>query len=216
MPRISRGRRKIAMKKIENETNLQVTFSKRRTGLFKKASELCTLSGAEMAIVVFSPGKKPYSFGHPNVESIIERYLSGSHQPLNNSSTAQAARLIEEANRNATLSRLNEELTLLYEMRDEELRKGEELLLRERAGQHLHWREKPKEELDTQQLMWLKMEMQELHRRVAQETQFRQQLALFDTTDNLMNQQHFTNPMAPFFAGIPSTSSQGAMNNDAN
>ncbi|XP_051120419.1 agamous-like MADS-box protein AGL62 [Andrographis paniculata] len=49
------GRRKIAMQKIEKETNLLVTFSKRRSGVFKKASELCTLTGAEDGVVVFSP-----------------------------------------------------------------------------------------------------------------------------------------------------------------
>ncbi|KAL0422050.1 UNVERIFIED_CONTAM: Agamous-like MADS-box protein [Sesamum latifolium] len=59
------------MVKIENETNLQVTFSKRRAGLFKKASELSTLCGAETALLVFSPGNKVHSFGHPNVEAIL-------------------------------------------------------------------------------------------------------------------------------------------------
>nr|GEV95430.1 agamous-like MADS-box protein AGL62 [Tanacetum cinerariifolium] len=37
-------------------TSRQVTFSKRRKGLFKKASELCVLTGAKMAILVQSPG----------------------------------------------------------------------------------------------------------------------------------------------------------------
>lgn len=48
--RKGKGRQKIDMVKIENKTNLQVTFSKRRAGLFKKASELIsTLCGAESA-----------------------------------------------------------------------------------------------------------------------------------------------------------------------
>ncbi|KAM3377356.1 hypothetical protein P3S68_009769 [Capsicum galapagoense] len=70
MARLSRGRKKVEIVKMKNESNMQVTFSKRRAGLFKKASELCTLCGAEIAIVVFSPGKanKVYSFGHPSVE----------------------------------------------------------------------------------------------------------------------------------------------------
>nr|GEZ75554.1 putative UDP-glucuronosyl/UDP-glucosyltransferase [Tanacetum cinerariifolium] len=37
---------------------LQVTFSKRRTGLFKKASELCVLTGAQVAIFVNSPADR--------------------------------------------------------------------------------------------------------------------------------------------------------------
>ncbi|KAL9317338.1 hypothetical protein ACSQ67_013855 [Phaseolus vulgaris] len=54
----SRGRQKIEMKKMSKESNLQVTFSKRRTGLFKKASELCTLCAADVALVVFSPERR--------------------------------------------------------------------------------------------------------------------------------------------------------------
>ncbi|KAL7236351.1 hypothetical protein ACSBR1_019601 [Camellia fascicularis] len=43
-------------------------FSKRRSGLFKKASELSIPCGAEVGIIVFSPGKQAYSFGHPIVD----------------------------------------------------------------------------------------------------------------------------------------------------
>ncbi|XP_047337064.1 agamous-like MADS-box protein AGL61 [Impatiens glandulifera] len=64
------------MAKIEKKNHLQVTFSKRRTGLFKKASELSTLCGVEIAIVVFSPAEKAFSFGHPNVDFIANRYLA--------------------------------------------------------------------------------------------------------------------------------------------
>lgn len=64
------------MKKMINESNLQVTFSKRRYGLFKKASELCTLSGAKILMIVFSPGGKVFSFGHPNVKDLICRFPS--------------------------------------------------------------------------------------------------------------------------------------------
>ncbi|XP_042006054.1 myocyte-specific enhancer factor 2-like [Salvia splendens] len=71
--RKGKGRQKIEMAKIENDTNLQVTFSKRRAGVFKKASELSTLCGAECALVVYSPGDKPHSFGHPSVEVVTTR-----------------------------------------------------------------------------------------------------------------------------------------------
>ncbi|XP_042006067.1 MADS-box transcription factor 23-like [Salvia splendens] len=73
-----KGRQKIEMAKIENDTNLQVTFSKRRAGVFKKASELGTLCGAECALVVFSPGNKPHSFGHPSVEAVTNRFLQAN------------------------------------------------------------------------------------------------------------------------------------------
>ncbi|KAL7236355.1 hypothetical protein ACSBR1_019605 [Camellia fascicularis] len=61
---------------MENESNLEVTFSKRRSGLFKKASEFSILCGAEVGIIVFSSGKKAYSFGQTTVDIIIDRFLS--------------------------------------------------------------------------------------------------------------------------------------------
>ncbi|XP_078152246.1 agamous-like MADS-box protein AGL29 [Carex rostrata] len=72
------GRQKIEIKKIENEEARQVCFSKRRNGLFKKASELSTLCGAEICIVIFSPAGKAFSFGHPSVDSVADRFLSSS------------------------------------------------------------------------------------------------------------------------------------------
>lgn len=51
-------------------------FSKRRAGLFKKAHELSVLCGAHLAVIVFSPAKKPFSFGHPSVHHVIDRYLA--------------------------------------------------------------------------------------------------------------------------------------------
>ncbi|KAK9272839.1 hypothetical protein L1049_003217 [Liquidambar formosana] len=56
------------MAKMSKESNLLVTFSKHHFGLFNKASELSTLCGVEVAIIIFSPGKKVFSFGHPCVE----------------------------------------------------------------------------------------------------------------------------------------------------
>ncbi|XP_020095945.1 agamous-like MADS-box protein AGL29 [Ananas comosus] len=73
----SRGRKKIEMKMIENEQARHVCFSKRRAGVFTKASELSTLCGAEVAVIVFSPSGNPYSFGSPAVDPVLDRFLSG-------------------------------------------------------------------------------------------------------------------------------------------
>ncbi|KAJ9698769.1 hypothetical protein PVL29_007703 [Vitis rotundifolia] len=53
-------RQKIKIRKIEKKRSLEVTFSKRRTRLFQKAG-LCVLCCAEVAIIVFSPGRGPSS-----------------------------------------------------------------------------------------------------------------------------------------------------------
>lgn len=75
--RTTQGRQKIEIKKIESLSNRQVTFSKRRVGLFNKASELCVLTGAQVAVIVKSPGKRIFAFGHPSVEYVLDRYLNG-------------------------------------------------------------------------------------------------------------------------------------------
>ncbi|XP_023006252.1 agamous-like MADS-box protein AGL62 [Cucurbita maxima] len=75
------GRQKIEIKKLEKKSSKQVTFSKRRAGLFKKAGELSVLCGAEVAIIVFSPNDKVFCFGHPNVDVLLDRYLTGNLSP---------------------------------------------------------------------------------------------------------------------------------------
>ena len=48
------GRGRVQLKRIENKINRQVTFSKRRTGLLKKAHEISVLCDADVALIVFS------------------------------------------------------------------------------------------------------------------------------------------------------------------
>lgn len=48
------GRGKIAIKRIENPTTRQVTFSKRRAGLLKKTHELSVLCDAQIGLIIFS------------------------------------------------------------------------------------------------------------------------------------------------------------------
>lgn len=70
------GGRKIEMKRIENEEARQVCFSKRRQGLFKKASELSILCGAKVGSVVFSTSGRSYSFGHPSIDVVAKQFLN--------------------------------------------------------------------------------------------------------------------------------------------
>ncbi|CAI0459421.1 unnamed protein product [Linum tenue] len=70
----TKGRQKIAIRKIENKSHRQVTFSKRRNGLVMKASEV-SLSGAHVAVIAFSPGGKVFSFGYPDTDSVVRRYM---------------------------------------------------------------------------------------------------------------------------------------------
>lgn len=65
------GRGKIEIKKIENANSRQVTFSKRRAGLLKKAQELAILCDAEVAVIVFSNTGKLFEFSSSGYAYII-------------------------------------------------------------------------------------------------------------------------------------------------
>ncbi|XP_050210234.1 MADS-box protein JOINTLESS-like isoform X3 [Mercurialis annua] len=67
-------RQKIEIKKIDNKSARQVTFSKRRRGLFKKAYELSTLCDAEIALIVFSATGKLFDYASSSMNQVIERY----------------------------------------------------------------------------------------------------------------------------------------------
>ncbi|CAA3032339.1 MADS-box SVP-like isoform X1 [Olea europaea subsp. europaea] len=67
-------RQKIQIKKIDNLTARQVTFSKRRRGVFKKAQELSTLCDAEIALIVFSATGKLFHYSSSSMMELIERH----------------------------------------------------------------------------------------------------------------------------------------------
>uniref|UniRef100_A0A5B6ZN69 Uncharacterized protein n=1 Tax=Davidia involucrata TaxID=16924 RepID=A0A5B6ZN69_DAVIN len=69
------GRGRVQLKRIENKINRQVTFSKRRAGLLKKANEISVLCDAEVALIVFSTKGKLSEYATDScMERILERY----------------------------------------------------------------------------------------------------------------------------------------------
>ncbi|RYR41198.1 hypothetical protein Ahy_A08g037589 [Arachis hypogaea] len=63
------ARGKIQIKRIENTTNRQVTYSKRRNGLFKKANELTVLCDAKVSIIMFSSTGKLHEYISPSIST---------------------------------------------------------------------------------------------------------------------------------------------------
>jgi MADS-box transcription factor, plant len=63
------GRGKIPIKRIDNTSSRQVTFSKRRKGLLKKAKELAILCDAEVGLIVFSSTGRVYEFASSRYHS---------------------------------------------------------------------------------------------------------------------------------------------------
>ncbi|RWR89873.1 agamous-like protein 67 [Cinnamomum micranthum f. kanehirae] len=71
------GRVKLQIKRIENNTNRQVTFSKRRNGLIKKAYELSILCDIDIALIMFSPSERVSHFsGKRRIEDVLTRYIN--------------------------------------------------------------------------------------------------------------------------------------------
>ncbi|XP_057805691.1 agamous-like MADS-box protein MADS3 [Salvia miltiorrhiza] len=78
------GRGRVELKRIENKINRQVTFSKRRNGLLKKAYELSVLCDAEVALIIFSSRGKLYEFGSTSMARTLERYHRCCFTPQDN------------------------------------------------------------------------------------------------------------------------------------
>ncbi|XP_055826541.1 agamous-like MADS-box protein AGL29 [Solanum dulcamara] len=74
------GRQKIPLEKIKKEANRYASFSKRRSGLYKKASELVRECGVDLGIVLSSPTGKPYSFAHPTTDAVIDRFINPTRE----------------------------------------------------------------------------------------------------------------------------------------
>ncbi|KAK7295533.1 hypothetical protein RJT34_18443 [Clitoria ternatea] len=77
------GRGRVQLKRIENKTSQQVTFSKRRTGLLKKAHEISVLCDAQVALIMFSTKGKLFEYSSErSMEDILERYERQTHEQL--------------------------------------------------------------------------------------------------------------------------------------
>ncbi|TXG47773.1 hypothetical protein EZV62_027067 [Acer yangbiense] len=84
------GRVKLQLKKIEHNKSRQVTFSKRKDGLLKKANELSTLCDVEVVLIVFSPAMKLFLFdGKKRVEETLNRYIDLPHYQRGSNATGR-------------------------------------------------------------------------------------------------------------------------------
>ncbi|XP_057769825.1 truncated transcription factor CAULIFLOWER A-like isoform X2 [Salvia miltiorrhiza] len=76
------GRGRVELKRIENKISRQVTFSKRRSGLWKKANEISVLCDAHVALIVFSTKGKLFEFSsHSSMGRLLKRYEHHSGEP---------------------------------------------------------------------------------------------------------------------------------------
>ncbi|KAK8511754.1 hypothetical protein V6N12_000796 [Hibiscus sabdariffa] len=70
------GRVKLKIKRLESYSNRQVTYSKRRTGILKKAKELSILCDIHIILLMFSPTGKPTLFHgeRSSIEEVIAKF----------------------------------------------------------------------------------------------------------------------------------------------
>ncbi|KAL3739822.1 hypothetical protein ACJRO7_021140 [Eucalyptus globulus] len=146
------------MKQIENESSRLITFSKRKSSINKKASELVTLCGAEVGFVAFSPSGNPFSFAHPSIDAVANRFLNRNPSP-NNSSQA-----LVESYRQAKCKELNQQHDELYNQIKAEKAHGKALKRLTKGKSDAAWWEAPIEELNREELYQVKGRMEELRR----------------------------------------------------
>ena len=71
---ISMGRKKIQITRISDERNRQVTFTKRKFGLMKKAYELSVLCDCEIAVIIFNSHGKMFQYASNDMDKVLLKY----------------------------------------------------------------------------------------------------------------------------------------------
>ncbi|KAL5773674.1 hypothetical protein ACOSQ2_013598 [Xanthoceras sorbifolium] len=155
----TRGKQKISIKRIENEEDKMITFSKRRSGIYKKASELVTLTGAEVGVMMFSPSGKLYSFGHPSIEVVSNRCMGLSQ--LTNDNTD----ILIEAHRQVRIAQLNQYHNGLLRQLDTEKERGKILKEIAKGKKTQGWREASIDELNVEELHQMDAAFRELSKK---------------------------------------------------
>ena len=75
------GRRKIEIVRIDNERHRQVTFTKRKGGLIKKATELSILCDAEVAVIIFTDNQKMSIYASGKADETGRKFLEHKDVP---------------------------------------------------------------------------------------------------------------------------------------
>ncbi|XP_012573841.1 MADS-box protein SVP [Cicer arietinum] len=115
------AKEKIKIKKINNATARQVTFSKRRRGLFKKAEELSVLCEADVALIIFSSTGKLFEYSNLSMREILERHHLHSKNLAKPEEPSLELQLVENINCSRLSKEIAEKSHQLRQMRGEDL-----------------------------------------------------------------------------------------------
>ncbi|XP_078605444.1 myocyte-specific enhancer factor 2A-like isoform X19 [Branchiostoma floridae x Branchiostoma japonicum] len=86
------GRKKIQIARIDDERNRQVTFTKRKFGLMKKAYELSVLCDCEIALIIFNSANKLFQYASTDMDKVLLKYTEYNepHESRTNSDIVEA------------------------------------------------------------------------------------------------------------------------------
>ncbi|CAN1224614.1 Agamous-like MADS-box protein AGL61 [Linum perenne] len=150
------------MRKIEKDSDKMITFSKRRGGIYKKASELVTLTGCEIGFLVFSPAGKAFSFANSSFDDLVKRFmerrqLEPSLMPYN-----------MEGLRQAKIDQLTERYNKILEVFDTD-KKKEVILKGLVAGKPMNnWWNRSIDDMAPKEIQGLEIAFMEVFNRVEQ------------------------------------------------
>ncbi|XP_012883766.1 PREDICTED: myocyte-specific enhancer factor 2B-like [Dipodomys ordii] len=85
------GRKKIQISRILDQRNRQVTFTKRKFGLMKKAYELSVLCDCEIALIIFNSAHRLFQYASSDMDRVLLRYTEYSepHESRTNADILQ-------------------------------------------------------------------------------------------------------------------------------
>ncbi|XP_063781773.1 myocyte-specific enhancer factor 2A isoform X9 [Pseudophryne corroboree] len=88
------GRKKIQITRIMDERNRQVTFTKRKFGLMKKAYELSVLCDCEIALIIFNGSNKLFQYASTDMDKVLLKYTEYNepHESRTNSDIVETLR----------------------------------------------------------------------------------------------------------------------------
>ncbi|KAL3735056.1 hypothetical protein ACJRO7_024241 [Eucalyptus globulus] len=113
------AREKIKIKKIEKLTARQVTFSKRRRGLIKKAQELSVLCDADVSLIIFSATGKLHDF--LQLQDTLARYYGHHSNKVEKPVRPCVALEIENTNWKMLCNEVYDQAHELRQMKGEDL-----------------------------------------------------------------------------------------------
>ncbi|XP_047339996.1 agamous-like MADS-box protein AGL62 [Impatiens glandulifera] len=188
------------MTKIQKESNIQVSLPKRRTRVFKKCCELTTLRGVQMLVMVFSLGKKVFTFGHQTVDEIINRFL-GTHDSSSSTGISSETQQLVEDKPLSNVTEMNNQIMHVQEQLEIEKQRGKVIIQTLQAGREQRWWEGSIENMSYQQLEMIKRSLENMKALVSQN--------IYEVSNIFASSSSFNGGEGSFNGNIPEVGTMG-------